>query len=106
MCFNDCSGLASITIPNSVTSVSTWCFNGGTYPIYCYENLYAQLKSEYGKRVILIDTPSGIEDITTANTAPAIKSFYDLTGRGFNAKQHGVNIVRYTDGTTRKIMVK
>ena len=106
MCFNDCSGLASIIIPNSVTSVATWCFNGGTYPIYCYESLYDQLKSEYGKRVILIDTPSGIEEIATDNTSPTINSYYDLTGRRLNGKQCGVNIVRHSDGTTRKIMVK
>ena len=38
-------------------------------------------------------------------TAPAISGYYDLSGR-LASKQRGVNIVRYSDGTSRKIMVK
>ena len=27
-CFSDCSGLTSITLPNSITSLGNWCFSG------------------------------------------------------------------------------
>ena len=35
-----------------------------------------------------------------------ICGYYDLSGRRLASKQRGVNIVRYSDGTSRKIMVK
>lgn len=35
-----------------------------------------------------------------------ISGYYDLGGRRLAGKQRGVNIVRYPDGTFRKIMVK
>lgn len=36
----------------------------------------------------------------------SISGYYDLSGRRLASKQRGVNIVRYSDGTSRKIMVK
>lgn len=38
-------------------------------------------------------------------TVSSICGYYDL-GRRLAGKQRGVNIVRYSDGTSRKIMVK
>jgi hypothetical protein len=31
---------------------------------------------------------------------------YDLSGRRQNAPQRGMNIIRMSDGTTRKVLVK
>ena len=39
-------------------------------------------------------------------TVSSICGYYDLGGRRLAGKQRGVNIVRYSDGTFRKIMVK
>ena len=39
-------------------------------------------------------------------TAPVFCGYYDLSGRRLAGKQRGVNIMRYSDGTSRKIMVK
>ena len=36
----------------------------------------------------------------------SISGYYDLSGRRLAGKQRGVNIVRYSDGPSRKIMVK
>ena len=49
--------------------------------------------------------PESIGHVEIEGTAPAICGYYDLGGR-LAGKQRGVNIVRYSDGTSRKIMVK
>ena len=46
-----------------------------------------------------------IGHVEIEGTAPVICGYYDL-GRRLAGKQRGVNIVRYSDGTSRKIMVK
>ena len=47
-----------------------------------------------------------IGHVEIEGTAPVICGYYDLGGRRLAGKQRGVNIVRYSDGTSRKIMVK
>lgn len=32
--------------------------------------------------------------------------YYDMSGRKSATPHHGVNIVRYSDGTTRKVIMK
>ena len=49
--------------------------------------------------------PESIGHVEIEGTALAICGYYDL-GRRLAGKQRGVNIVRYSDGTSRKIMVK
>ena len=49
--------------------------------------------------------PESIGNVEVEGTAPVICGYYDL-GRRLAGKQRGVNIVRYSDGTSRKIMVK
>ena len=48
---------------------------------------------------------SGIETIENSNIGKA-KEIYSLDGRRLNAAQKGVNIVKFEDGTTKKIVVK
>ena len=48
--------------------------------------------------------PTAISDIHSANACEAVR--YTLDGRQITAPQHGVNIVRMSDGTVRKVMVK
>ena len=50
--------------------------------------------------------PTGIEEVETDKTAPAIGGCYDLNGKLINGKQRGAVIVRYSVGTTRKLLVK
>ena len=45
---------------------------------------------------------TGIEEVETDKTAPTIVGYYKL----INGKQRGTVIVRYSDGTTRKVLVK
>ena len=50
--------------------------------------------------------PTGIEEVETDKTTPTIVGYYDLNGKLINGKQRGTVIVRYSDGTTRKVLVK
>ena len=50
--------------------------------------------------------PESIGNVEVEGTAPAICGYYDLSCCRLAGKQRGVNIVRYSDGTSRKIMVK
>ncbi len=49
--------------------------------------------------------PDGIEDIKTSEDAIEVAR-YDIQGRKIAKPQRGINIIRYSDGTTRKVMVK
>lgn len=50
--------------------------------------------------------PESIGNVEDEGTVSSICGYYDLSGRRLASKQRGVNIVRYSDGTSRKIMVK
>ena len=45
---------------------------------------------------------TGIENVE-ASTNDSIIAIYDVNGRKLNALQNGVNIVKYADGTIKKI---
>ena len=52
----------------------------------------------------IVVMPTGIDEVETDKTAPTIVSYYDLNGKRINGKQRGAVIVRYSDGTTRKVL--
>ena len=52
----------------------------------------------------IVVMPTGIEEVETDKTAPTIVGYYDLNGKLINGKQRGTVIVRYSDGTTRKVL--
>ena len=52
----------------------------------------------------IVVMPTGIEEVETNKTAPTIVGYYDLNGKLINGKQRGAVIVRYSDGTTRKVL--
>ena len=54
----------------------------------------------------IVVMPTGIEEVETDKTAPTIVGYYDLNGKLINGKQRGTAIVRYSDGTARKVLVK
>ena len=54
----------------------------------------------------IVVMPTGIEELETDKTAPTIVGYYNLNGKPINGKQRGAAILRYSDGTTRKVMVK
>ena len=59
----------------------------------------------YGYEIVVM--PTGIDEVETDKTAaPTIVGYYDLNGKLINGKQRGAVIVRYSDGTARKVLVK
>ena len=130
-CFSGCSSLTSITIPNSVTSLGHSCFRDcrsltsiymsrstppstGDWIFYDtpLETVYVvdedakkayQAQAPWSAYEIVV-MPTGIEEVETDKTVPTIVGYYDLNGKIINGKQRGTVIVRYSDGTTRKLL--
>ena len=131
-CFAECSSLASINIPSSVTSLGRFCFFGCSSlktvtceipapiddnSIFSYTpineaTLYvpeASLNSykttspwsDFG--TILAIKSSGIET-NTVGTSATVDAIYNLEGKRNGGIKSGMNILRMSNGTTRKIM--
>ncbi|MDY6438342.1 MAG: leucine-rich repeat domain-containing protein [Prevotella sp.] len=129
-----CSGLTSVTIPNSVTTIGNFAFSGCSLTeLVCYaetppfcdyiilEGVNTSLctlkvpkgsKDAYRQADGWKEFPNieevdvtGIEAVTAEDVSNAdITDIYDLNGRRCDALQPGVNIVKMSDGTTRKVI--
>ncbi len=49
---------------------------------------------------------SGIEVISSDESEPEIIGYFDMTGRRYATIQKGINIIVYSNGTTRKVIMK
>ena len=123
-----------VTIPNSVTSLGNYCFwdCSSLTSIYMFpstppstgsnifedtplETVYVvdedaktayQVQEPWNQYAIVVVMPTGIEELETDKTTPTIVGYYDLSGRPIYCKQRGAVILRYSDGSSRKVMVK
>ena len=132
--FEGCSGLTSLTIPSSVTSIGDWAFEGcsGLTSIYVYtKNLpelgfnvffgcnaknctvyvpkgtiddYKLSKFGYFEKIVEFDA-SGIDKVTTSTNAKEV-SRYSANGQRLSAPAKGLNIVKYSDGSVKKVAVE
>ena len=132
--FKGCSGLTSLTLPSSVTSIGEQTFEGcsGLTSIYVYpENLPelgtdiftgcdaknctvyvpkgtydAYKSSEFGyfEKIVEFDA-SGIDKVTTSANAKEV-SRYSANGQRLSAPAKGLNIVKYSDGSVKKVVVQ
>ena len=50
------------------------------------------------------DTPTSISTLPVDNTSSAVEHYYDLQGRQFQHPVHGLNLVRMSDGSVRKVI--
>ena len=52
--------------------------------------------------------PDGIKEIAESQqtTDNGQQSIYDLSGRKLAEPQKGINIIRYSDGTSKKVLIK
>ena len=132
--FEGCSGLTSLTIPSSVTSIGDWAFEGcsGLTSIYVYTKNLPELgfnvffgcnaknctvyvpkgtiddykSSEFGyfEKIVEFDA-SGIDKVTTSTNAKEV-SRYSVNGKRLSAPAKGLNIVKYSDGSVKKVVVQ
>ena len=131
--FEGCSGLTSLTIPSSVTSIGNYAFVGcsGLISIYAYMekipefgyNVFncnaknctvyvptgtvdAYKSSEFGyfEKIVEFDA-TGIDKVTTSNDAKEL-SRYSVNGQRLAAPTKGLNIVKYSDGSVKKVFVQ
>ena len=134
LAFQDCSGLTSLTIPSGVTSIDKWAFVGcsGLTSIYVYpENLpelgtdifngcdaknctvyvpkgtiedYRSSVFGYFENIVEFD-PTGIDKVTTSTDVKEV-SRYSANGQRLSAPAKGLNIVKYSDGSVKKVAVQ
>ena len=132
--FWGCSGLTSLTIPSGVTSIGKWAFYGcsGLTSIYVYTKKLPELgyyvfngcdaknctvyvpkgtydaykSSEFGyfEKIVEFDA-SGIDKVTTSTNAKEV-SRYSANGQRLSAPAKGLNIVKYSDGSVKKVVVQ
>ena len=132
--FRGCSGLTSLTIPSSVTSIGDNAFWGcsGLTSIYVYPEKTPKLGtdifddcdaknctvyvptgtyddywlSEFGyfENIVEFDA-TGIDKVTTSNDAKEL-SRYSVNGQRLSAPSKGLNIVKYSDGSVKKVAVQ
>ena len=132
--FEFCSGLTSLTIPSSVISIGGAAFRGcsGLTSIYVYleklpelvSNVFigcdaknctvyvpkgtydAYKSSEFGyfEKIVEFDA-TGIDKVTTSNDAKEL-SRYSVNGQRLSAPSKGLNIVKYSDGSVKKVFVQ
>ena len=134
LCFRSCKSLTSITLPSSVTSLGDACFSVcdklttitmlSAEPPSTGYNLFGDtplqtvyVVSEDAKNIYqgvepwsaydIVVLPTGIDNAVVGTNAPSMAGYYDLSGKPLTGKPNfGPAIVRYTNGTSRKVMVK
>ena len=131
--FEGCSGLTSLTIPSSVTSIGWSAFEGcsGLTSIYVYPEKTPKLRTDIfsgcDAKKCKVYVPTGtyddywlsefgyfenieefdatdIDNVTTASDAKEV-SRYSVNGQRLSAPAKGLNIVKYSDGSVKKVVV-
>ena len=78
----------------------------GEYPIVVSGGKAINYSFIFVNGILTITEPDGIESLTSDLSPVGEESWYDLSGRKIDKPQKGINIIRYSDGTTRKVLVK
>ena len=130
MAFYKCYGMTHVTIPYSVTKIGDKAFKDcnlesvTSYRIippscdsYAFDGSYSSIlkvrenaKDAYANasewhKFTNIQEISGVDDIKMDNNAIEVAR-YDIHGRLLSKPTEGINIVRMSDGTTRKVTIK
>ena len=70
-----------------------------------------QSVNEYGalsdmSEAVIIDTETAIKTVSDVNQPTSVSQIFTLDGKRLGQLQRGVNIVRMSDGTTRKVVIR
>ena len=132
--FEGCSGLTSLTLPSGVAKIGDYAFHGcsGLTSIYVYAEKLPNMGndvfegcdakkctvyvpkgtyddywlSEFGyfENIVEFD-PTGINNVITSNDAKEL-SRYSVNAQRLSAPTKGLNIVKYSDGSVKKVAVQ
>ena len=132
--FSDCSGLTSLTLPDGITSIgiSAFAYCSGLTSIYVYAEKVPRIGryafegcasrkctlyvpkgtydnyrlSEFGyfENIVEFDA-TGIDKTTTSTDVEEV-SRYSANGQRLSAPAKGLNIVKYSDGSVKKVVVE
>ena len=132
--FDGCTGLTSITLPSGVTEIGEFAFErcSGLTSIYVYTEKLPKMGrsvfedcdakkctvyvpkgtyddywlSEFGyfENIVEFDA-TGIDKVTTSTDAKEL-SRYSVNGQRLSAPTKGLNIVKYSDGSVKKVVVQ
>ena len=132
--FSGCSGLTSLTLPSGVTKIGSSAFSGcsGLTSIYVYAEKLPNMGndvfdgcdakkctvyvpkgtyddywlSEFGYFENIVEfEATGINNVITSNDAKEL-SRYSVNGQRLSAPTKGLNIVKYSDGSVKKVAVQ
>ncbi len=106
----------SVTIGSGVTYIGSYAFSCGIKLSTVNVNLAATLNVPIGSKALYSNVKgwkkfaniqetefTGVETIKQKSTPT---SYYSISGEKRNNVHRGVNIIRMSDGTTRKVVVK
>ena len=133
--FEDCSGLTSLTLPAGITSIEHDTFSGcsGLTSIYVYAKkvpiiggnvfkgidakkctLYVPMGTrddywlsnfgDYFENIVEFEA-TGIDKTTTSTDVEEV-ACYSVNGQRLSAPTKGLNIVKYSDGSVKKVAVR
>ena len=132
--FSGCSGLTSVTIPSSVTSIGGYAFSGcsGLTSVYVSWksplSINASIFENVNTKSCILYVPkgtyddywlsnwgvfdnieeydvTGIDNVTTSSDVKEI-SRYSVNGQRLKVPTKGLNIVKYSDGSVKKVVVQ
>ena len=108
-----------LTVDNSNVTVnsSVWLFKNVTWPngkLLTPVNGYYDTTERYfydangnkAQKVVFGDKNATAIDAVEFDNNAEVKTIYDAAGRETNTAKRGLNIIRMSDGTVRKVMVK
>lgn len=76
------------------------------YTYYCEDYMDPHADAYYVTYVIDTLDNSKVNEISSGDSKAEIEAIYDLNGNRLQQMTKGINIIRMTDGTSRKVMIK